>query len=669
MLNFALKMWLTIEAGRQLAEDRQTGAFELLLSVPLTVPDILRGQLLALRRQFLGPLVVVLGVGLLLMVGVHRRAPGWQNQATWLAGIFMLVADLVALSWVGMWRALVARSHTLATVNTVMRMLVLPWVLFGVVVGSGNVWYGLMLGKNWSPGWQFYLELWMGLGLAADVVFGLTAWWELRTRFRELALSRYNPAPSSLALWLGLEESGSTGPQGAGASGPESQLNETQRREERREDRGKGISAIFAPLRLKLGAGTTLRWWALSCCLALLIIGVGFFSLRLSSPLPPAVVVSLSQSNGLVQVFSGLGGVILILPDGSLWHWGRARTAGLPVPAVPEQVGTNCDWVQAAGSYPHIVGLRRDGTLWEWGPSSAGRSVGLGTEARLVNSGHDWVGVAGAASHSVALRRDGTLWAWGENSMGQLGIGPGPRKTKPVQVGTNNYWAAVYCSWTGTLALRRDGTLWAWGGIQTLGNWGAALTTLQFPTRVCLESNWTGFVSFFIMPLVVNASGELWEPFHTPPNPEASAASSFRLVTPRAVTGRFATAWCGGPEIYEVRSDGTLWGRTQPLSTDTTTPVGDWRRLDRRSDWIGLWGAGATAVGLTADGTLWTWGIDPGREPAPDFVSRLKLAQSRLMSLFGPGPKPIPPAPMPAYQKQPRPLMRLVLAKSAPPVP
>ena len=35
------------------------GSLELLLSTPLGVRDILRGQLLALRRQFLGPIVVV----------------------------------------------------------------------------------------------------------------------------------------------------------------------------------------------------------------------------------------------------------------------------------------------------------------------------------------------------------------------------------------------------------------------------------------------------------------------------------------------------------------------------------------------------------------------------------------------------------------------------------
>ena len=96
----------------------------------------MRGQRLALRRQFLRPLLVVLGVELLFLMTVLRRASGWENQTIWLGGMFMLVADLVALSWVGMWRALVARSHNLATISTLVRVLVLPWLLFGAVVGG-----------------------------------------------------------------------------------------------------------------------------------------------------------------------------------------------------------------------------------------------------------------------------------------------------------------------------------------------------------------------------------------------------------------------------------------------------------------------------------------------------------------------------------------------------
>ena len=249
--------------------------------------------------------------------------------------------------------------------------------------------------------------------------------------------------------------------------------------------------------------------------------------------------------------------------------------------------------------------------------------------------------------------------------MGQLGIGPGPSQTSPVQVGTNSDWAAVCCPWSSTLALRRDGTLWAWGPVYVAGTWGrhkqSAFADPSVPGVELDRLHHRGF-----QPLVRNRSGEVWEPFHAAPNPEASAASSFRLVVSNAVPGRFAAAWCGEPRIYEVRSDGTLWERTQPLSTYAATPVGEWRRLGKRSDWLALWGTGGTALGLTADGTLWTWGIDPGREQAPDFLSRLKLARIRLMSVFGPGPRPIPVGAMPAYQEQPRPLMRLVSSQSVP---
>jgi hypothetical protein len=283
-----------------------------------------------------------------------------------------------------------------------------------------------------------------------------------------------------------------------------------------------------------------------------------------------------------------------------------------------------------------------------------------------VDASHDWVSVAASANRSVALRRDGTLWSWGDNAVGPSGIGAGTRHTSPVQVGTNNDWVAVCCPWNCALALRRDGTLWTWGQVPVVGAGWMNVSELPSPTRVCLESNWTGLAGGFLS-LVLNRAGELWEPFHGVPNAEASAASIFRLVASHAVPGRFAIAWCGGTEFCEVRSDGTLWGRTQPLSTQTATAVGQWRQLDKRSDWIGLWGTGGTAVGLTADGTLWTWGIDPGREPSLGFISRLKLAQSRLLTLFGPTPRPMPVGAMPAYQKQPRPLIRLVFRKAAAP--
>src|ERR1035438_10182031 len=95
------------------------------------------------------------------------------------------------------------------------------------------------------------------------------------------------------------------------------------------------------------------------------------------------------------------------------------------------------------------------------------------------------------------------------NSSGQLGTGPGPSQIRPVQVGTNSDWAAICCPWSGTMALRRDGTLWAWGQVYVVGSWGATANNLPLPTRVCLESNWTGFVTWGFLPLVRNSLGEI----------------------------------------------------------------------------------------------------------------------------------------------------------------
>ncbi len=456
---------------------------------------------------------------------------------------------------------------------------------------------------------------------------------------------------------------------GAGVSTGGKRSAKPQRRDARREEAGSGIPAPVASARLTRPLARSRARLAFACCVALLLIVLGSTVLWPRSHLPPPLVVAINQSNGPVQVFPGFGGVLLILPDGSLWRWGKVGPAGFARAAFPERMGTNCDWLLAAAGYNHPVGLRRDGTLWEWGRHSANGSqpVGPRTEPHQVGSSHDWVAVAAAAGHSSALRRDGTLWAWGDNNVNQLGNGPGPNQSTPVQVGTNSDWAAVCCPLNCTLALRRDGTLWAWGPVYVAASGPAMMNNLTLPTQICVESNWAGFSTGGFLPLVRARSGELWEPFHAAPSPTARAASMFRLVASNTVPGRFAAAWCGEPRFYEVRSDGTLWGRAQAFGPLSATPTGPWFRVGKRSDWTGLWGASGTALGMTSDGTLWTWGIDPGREPAPDFLSRLKMAQRRFASLLGPGPRPILGGAAPVYQKQPRPLIRLVLTNTVPP--
>ncbi len=172
LLNSTLKVWVVIKAGQRLSEEREAGTLELLLTTPLSAGEMLRGQWLALRRQFLGPVLGVIAAESLLMHSLYPRYLGQVAVAFWLAGTIMLVADIAALCWVTMLAALKARSQHRATATAITRILVLPWVLWCVVVGLANLWIWLFApaGPGLMPSWRYCLGWWFALGLGIDLL-------------------------------------------------------------------------------------------------------------------------------------------------------------------------------------------------------------------------------------------------------------------------------------------------------------------------------------------------------------------------------------------------------------------------------------------------------------------------------------------------------------------
>jgi ABC-type transport system involved in multi-copper enzyme maturation permease subunit len=180
-----LKVWVTSEACTRLAEDRRIGALELLLSTPLTTREILRGQWLALRRQFAKPLLLVLVLEFFLL----RMQAGTR---TWMIGSVLLIADMMTLGWIGMWLGLTARNLSRAILGSLGCVLVVPWLLFRVI------WFVLDADPGPPGPRREYLTslfadyLWLGVCLASDFVLGL--WWARRSLwrdFREAATRRY----------------------------------------------------------------------------------------------------------------------------------------------------------------------------------------------------------------------------------------------------------------------------------------------------------------------------------------------------------------------------------------------------------------------------------------------------------------------------------------------
>jgi hypothetical protein len=189
VLNTALKLWVAAEAGRRLGEDRKLGAMELLLSTPLKVKDILSGQLLALQRQFFGPLLVVAAVELIFFLASMRDRDLGDSAAAmsvfWAGQILTLATDVLALSWVGMWVGLTARNPNRATGTTVFRVLVAPtivWIVFWIVLGALEQ----IIGNHADASWEI-VGSWFIFGLAADALLGWTAWRRLHFDFRAAA--------------------------------------------------------------------------------------------------------------------------------------------------------------------------------------------------------------------------------------------------------------------------------------------------------------------------------------------------------------------------------------------------------------------------------------------------------------------------------------------------
>jgi hypothetical protein len=120
----------------------------------------------------------------------------------------------------------------------------------------------------------------------------------------------------------------------------------------------------------------------------------------------------------------------------------------------------------------------------------------------------------------------------------------------------------------------------------------------------------------------------------------------------------------------ETRSDGTLWETPTSWRTGyqpSALPV----RVGQRSDWVSVWGTFDTAVGLTADGTLWTWGKDYGQPAHYEFVEKLESIREVIAAAMGAQQQssilPTHEQCGPFYpQKTPRPLLELVFTNAPP---
>lgn len=181
LLHVGLSIWVASEACALLAGARDSGLLEQLFGTPLSVPELLAEFRLGLRRTFLRPLLLLLGLeGVLLaggLLGVGRPAGVLRLDSGWVLlwaalSVGTAVMDTFAVASFGMWAGLSSGRHSVALGKT------LGWVLLGP----------LFLGVFCQP-------LWILLDVVKNLIVMAYAEDQLRRRSRSLVLERYVGEP------------------------------------------------------------------------------------------------------------------------------------------------------------------------------------------------------------------------------------------------------------------------------------------------------------------------------------------------------------------------------------------------------------------------------------------------------------------------------------------
>jgi ABC-type Na+ efflux pump permease subunit len=218
-------------ASQRLAEDKQSGALELVLSTPTSERTIARGLWLAYGRRLFGPALLAtlvhlffiwqcLSMFLLEEFGNYSRgATEWQlfwnalldqplngRAVEWTFGFMLRCVTLalallmlawVTLGWVGRWLGLRMKHPGFAPVVALACVFVPPALVFSIACYLADV-----LRLDQLPERQFFpCMMWLAVAIGVGHYALLSGWahWHLRRDFRTIVMNRFQPA--SLRPW------------------------------------------------------------------------------------------------------------------------------------------------------------------------------------------------------------------------------------------------------------------------------------------------------------------------------------------------------------------------------------------------------------------------------------------------------------------------------------
>jgi len=197
-LHGLLKFWIALEAARRFYEQRRDGTLESLLSTPLSLAEIMRGQFQSLFHQFAGPVAGVLLIDLFLMswLGASAIFQPFSPSAIWsfIAMMGTLVADAYALAWLGLWLGFKGKRSWTAAFAALARILLLPACVFLAMMMAATANTGF---RGANPG-ILLIVIWVVIGVVTSWLFGAHAHGKLHHHFRETATDDAYSLPAAL---------------------------------------------------------------------------------------------------------------------------------------------------------------------------------------------------------------------------------------------------------------------------------------------------------------------------------------------------------------------------------------------------------------------------------------------------------------------------------------
>ena len=178
-------------ASHSLAEDRKSGALELLLATSLSVREVLRGRWMALGRQFFGPILIVTFwhffafMWTFILLDSHS-----QLNVVIFCAFPVAVLAWLATGWSGMWFGLRARTTTMAMWITFAVVVVAPLFVLTFLTTATGQWNSTVPFRTRDA----QTAAVMGLFLWSIYLCFVSSWSanRLRTNFREAATDRFS---------------------------------------------------------------------------------------------------------------------------------------------------------------------------------------------------------------------------------------------------------------------------------------------------------------------------------------------------------------------------------------------------------------------------------------------------------------------------------------------